>query len=629
MKAVKTSYAVVEAEPNDGGEDMNFDELFHNGDTPTKAAAETRDTLKGARAPEGSQARRSLLGPSRDVHAESAQKTATQLHAAAGKPPRTPTRDADLVRTTSGFDAPNLAENPGSGAPSASDVWAKIASGGDAPGDGDSPSRGPNTSPAPPAGSQAPASALTKSLLTSSLTSEQGGGSLRRIDSGLLLNTTRVDPSKPTAARKRLTPDDFEMLCLVGQGAFGKVFQVRKKDTGSVYAMKVMKKEIIIEREQTDYMKAERDILTVIHHPFIVTLRYSFQTTQKLYLIMDFVNGGHLFFWLYRQGLFDTALTRFYIAEICCAIGHLHSLNIMHRDLKPENILLDNEGHVKLTDFGLAKIQDPNSEKRTNSLVGSIDYMAPEILEAKGHGKTADWWSVGVLMYEMLTGQLPFRGKNKPAVQKAICSAKLKIPSFLPGECVTLIKALLDRQQDRRIGSGPNGTENVKNHKFFNGVNWSKVEVRDVTPPFRPTVEGEMCTACFDDMWTNKPAVDSASGTPGSNENDVFLGFSFTSPSLMADAEAALAAAEIVARKREEMDRLIAEDEDSEDDDDADVTLGRIDENGGMGGSFSEEELGSPVKQLVNGVTEKAGTLSLKSGLNAAAPAFVPPSARR
>ena len=171
---------------------------------------------------------------------------------------------------------------------------------------------------------------------------------------------------------------------------------------------------------------------------------------------------------------------------------------------------------MKLTDFGLAKIQDPNSEKRTNSLVGSIDYMAPEILEAKGHGKTADWWSVGVLMYEMLTGQLPFRGKNKPAVQKAICSAKFKIPSFLPGECVTLIKALLDRQQDRRIGSGPNGTENVKSHKFFNGVNWSKVEVRDVTPPFRPTVDGEMCTACFDDMWMNKPAVDSASGTPGS-----------------------------------------------------------------------------------------------------------------
>ena len=626
MQNVRTKYDVVEPEEsNDGGEDMNFDELFHNGDTPTKAGEEAAG-LKEARQPEGSQARRSLLGPSKDVNATGAQTTATKLHAAAGKPPRTPTRDTDVVRTTSGFDAPTSSEKPG-GAQSASDVWAKIAGGGDAP--GDSPSRAPNTSPAPPAGSQAPASALTKSLLTSSLTSDQAGGSLRRIDSGLLLNTARTDPNRPTAPRKRLTPDDFEMLCLVGQGAFGKVFQVRKKDTGSVYAMKVMKKEVIIEREQTDYMKAERDILTVIHHPFIVTLRYSFQTTQKLYLIMDFVNGGHLFFWLYRQGLFDTALTRFYIAEIVCAIGHLHSLNIMHRDLKPENILLDNDGHVKLTDFGLAKIQDPNSEKRTNSLVGSIDYMAPEIVEAKGHGKTADWWSVGVLMYEMLTGQLPFRGKNKPAVQKAICSAKLKIPTFLPGEASVLIKTLLDRRQDVRMGSGPNGTENVKNHKFFKGVNWSKVEIRDVTPPFRPTVEGEMCTACFDDMWTQKPAVDSASGTPGSNENDAFLGFSFTSPSLMVDAEAALAAAADVAKKREEMDKLIAEDEDSEDDlSDGDVALGRIDENGAMNGSFSEEELGSPVKRHVNGVTEKASTLSLKSGLNASAPAFVPPSAK-
>ena len=229
---------------------------------------------------------------------------------------------------------------------------------------------------------------------------------------GLLHNTAPAASGDAGRARKRLTPDDFEMLCLVGQGAFGKVFQVRKRDTGAVYAMKVMRKETIIEREQTDYMRAERDILTVIHHPYVVTLRYSFQTSQKLYLIMDFVNGGHLFFWLYRQGLFDTNLTRFYAAEIVCAIGHLHSLNIMHRDLKPENILLDNEGHVKLTDFGLAKVQDPESEKRTNSLVGSIDYMSPEILEAKGHRKQADWWSVGVLIFEMLTGQLPFRGKQ-------------------------------------------------------------------------------------------------------------------------------------------------------------------------------------------------------------------------
>ena len=162
------------------------------------------------------------------------------------------------------------------------------------------------------------------------------------------------------------------------------------------HCAKVMKKDIIIERDQADYMRAERDILTVIHHPYVVTMRYSFQTSQKLYLILDFINGGHLFFWLYRQGLFDTNLTRFYAAEIVCAIGHLHSLNIMHRDLKPENILLDSEGHVKLTDFGLAKQQDPEATKRTNSLVGSIDYMAPEILVGIVHSIIGPFtvWSI-------------------------------------------------------------------------------------------------------------------------------------------------------------------------------------------------------------------------------------------
>ena len=395
-----------------------------------------------------------------------------------GRPPRPPGRDPrpswgrhrparlpprDEMKTTTGFDSPTS----NGGSPSMEQAWAAVN------GDGASPA--PARTPSPGA-TPLPASGLTKSLLSS------GVNPIRRIDSGLLHNTAPAASGDAGRAGKRLTPDDFEMLCLVGQGAFGKVFQVRKRDTGAVYAMKVMRKETIIEREQTDYMRAERDILTVIHHPYVVTLRYSFQTSQKLYLIMDFVNGGHLFFWLYRQGLFDTNLTRFYAAEGVCAIGHLHSLNIMHRDLKPENILLDNEGHVKLTDFGLAKVQDPESEKRTNSLVGSIDYMSPEILEAKGHRKQADWWSVGVLIFEMLTGQLPFRGKNKPAIQKAICGAKLKMPTFLPSDATSLIKSLLERNQDRRLGAGRRARRTSRDTSFFASVNWSKIEVRGVAP---------------------------------------------------------------------------------------------------------------------------------------------------
>jgi p70 ribosomal S6 kinase len=280
--------------------------------------------------------------------------------------------------------------------------------------------------------------------------------------------------------------------------------------------------------------------------------------------------------------------------------------------MHPENLLLDNAGHVQITDFGLAKQQDPESAKRTNSLVGSIDYMAPEILQATGHGKTADWWSVGVLMYEMLTGSLPFRGKNKPAIQKAICSHKLKMPTFLPGDVTSLIKTLLDRQQDKRLGAGPEGTANVMKHAFFKTVDWTEISVRGVPPPFRPSVQGEMCVACFDEQWTQKDAIDSAAGTPGSNDANVFHGFSFTSPSIMLEQEATAAAARVW-EKRREMEEMIREEE-SEGEENEDVTeTTEVSANGDDAGA-----------ETAPGVTEQMNDVSLGSALKASAPAFVP-----
>ena len=611
---VALSGAGADVSAADAEDDMQFDEMFdrrESGGSPRAAMAAEGQTRDAETAERDAARVNAFVGPTASVDQP---RPAPGF----GKPPTTPVarkpsnpQSQPQIKTTTGFDSPSERDTRGPGlndagtpaAPSMDQAWSAISSGVSALDFGGAGSRSasPGVVSAPsPARTPSPASGLTKSLLADGGGAENPGG-LRRIDSGLLHNVAPVTSADASAAtKKKLTPDDFEMLCLVGQGAFGKVFQVRKKDSGSVYAMKVMRKETIIEREQTDYMRAERDILTVIHHPYVVTLRYSFQTSQKLYLIMDFVNGGHLFFWLYRQGLFDTALTRFYTAEIVCAIGHLHSLNIMHRDLKPENILLDNEGHVKITDFGLAKQQDPKSTKRANSLVGSIDYMAPEILQATGHGKTADWWSVGVLMYEMLTGQLPFRGKNKPAIQKAICSHKLKTPSFLPGDATQLIKGLLDRQQDRRLGVGPDGTDTVKGHAFFKAVDWSKIEVRGVSPPFRPTVQGEMCVACFDEQWTKKEAVDSAAGTPASDDRDVFHGFSFTSPSIMAEAEAEMAAVRVL-EKRQEMERMIREEEEEEEEEEAPATAANA-------------------AAAADGVSG----LSIESALKASAPAFVP-----
>ncbi|KAM0953825.1 putative protein kinase AGC-Pl family [Dioscorea sansibarensis] len=322
--------------------------------------------------------------------------------------------------------------------------------------------------------------------------------------------------------------DDFEILKLVGQGAFGKVFQVRMKGTSEIYAMKVMRKDKIMEKNHAEYMKAERNILTKIDHPFIVQLRYSFQTKYRLYLVLDFVNGGHLFFQLYHQGLFREDLARVYTAEIVSAVSHLHANGVMHRDLKPENILLDADGHAMLTDFGLAKEFEGNG--RSNSMCGTVEYMAPEIVLGKGHDKVADWWSVGILLFEMLTGKPPFIGGNRDKVQQKIVKDKIKLPAFLSSEAHSLLKGLLQKESSRRLGSGPGGSNEIKNHKWFKSINWRKLDAREIQPSFRPNVTDKNCIANFDERWTSMPLLDSPVSSPVSGDNN-FKGFTYVRPS--------------------------------------------------------------------------------------------------
>uniref|UniRef100_A0A1J3FTE5 non-specific serine/threonine protein kinase n=2 Tax=Noccaea caerulescens TaxID=107243 RepID=A0A1J3FTE5_NOCCA len=322
--------------------------------------------------------------------------------------------------------------------------------------------------------------------------------------------------------------DDFEVLKVVGQGAFGKVYQVRKKETSEIYAMKVMRKDKIMEKNHAEYMKAERDILTKIDHPFIVQLKYSFQTKYRLYLVLDFINGGHLFFQLYHQGLFREDLARVYSAEIISAVSHLHEKGIMHRDLKPENILMDVDGHVMLTDFGLAKEFEENT--RSNSMCGTTEYMAPEIVRGKGHDKAADWWSVGILLYEMLTGKPPFLG-SKGKIQQKIVKDKIKLPQFLSSEAHALLKGLLQKEPERRLGSGPSGAEEIKQHKWFKGMNWKKVEAREVKPSFKPEVSGRQCIANFDKCWTEMSVLDSPASSPSSDPKaNPFTNFTYVRP---------------------------------------------------------------------------------------------------
>ncbi|XP_022761382.1 serine/threonine-protein kinase AtPK2/AtPK19-like [Durio zibethinus] len=321
--------------------------------------------------------------------------------------------------------------------------------------------------------------------------------------------------------------EDFEVLKVVGQGAFGKVYQVRKKGTPEIYAMKVMRKDKIMEKNHAEYMKAERDILTKVDHPFIVQLKYSFQTKYRLYLVLDFINGGHLFFQLYHHGLFREDLARLYTAEIVSAVSHLHANGIMHRDLKPENILLDADGYAMLTDFGLAKQFDENT--RSNSLCGTVEYMSPEIITGKGHDKAADWWSVGILLYEMLTGKPPFIGGNREKIQQKIVKERIKLPTFLSGEAHSLLKGLLHKDVSKRLGSGPTGSEEIKRHKWFKPINWKKLEAREIQPCFRPEVAGKHCIANFDKQWTNMPVSFSPASSPKTNVNP-FTDFTYIRP---------------------------------------------------------------------------------------------------
>ncbi|KAG8379025.1 hypothetical protein BUALT_Bualt07G0045300 [Buddleja alternifolia] len=305
-----------------------------------------------------------------------------------------------------------------------------------------------------------------------------------------------------------------------------KVRMKGKSGDDGIFAMKVMRKDTIIKNNHVDYMRAERDILTKVVHPFIVPLRYSFQTKSKLYLILDFINGGHLFYHLYRQGIFSEDQARVYTAEIVSAVSHLHKSGIVHRDLKPENILMDADGHVMLTDFGLAKEIDESS--RSNSLCGTTEYMAPEILQSKGHNKNADWWSVGILLYEMLNGQPPYTHANRKKLQEKIINEKLKLPPRLTSEAHSLLKELLQKDPLKRLGSGPRGAEEIKSHKWFRTINWKKLEERELQTKFTPDVSGNDCTANFDKCWTTMPLDDSPAPTPTAGEH--FHGYTYVAP---------------------------------------------------------------------------------------------------
>ncbi|XP_038934949.1 ribosomal protein S6 kinase alpha-2 isoform X2 [Rattus norvegicus] len=333
---------------------------------------------------------------------------------------------------------------------------------------------------------------------------------------------------------EKADPSQFELLKVLGQGSYGKVFLVRKvtgSDAGQLYAMKVLKKATLKVRDRVR-SKMERDILAEVNHPFIVKLHYAFQTEGKLYLILDFLRGGDLFTRLSKEVMFTEEDVKFYLAELALALDHLHGLGIIYRDLKPENILLDEEGHIKITDFGLSK-EAIDHDKRAYSFCGTIEYMAPEVVNRRGHTQSADWWSFGVLMFEMLTGSLPFQGKDRKETMALILKAKLGMPQFLSAEAQSLLRALFKRNPCNRLGAGVDGVEEIKRHPFFVTIDWNKLYRKEIKPPFKPAVGRPEDTFHFDPEFTARTPTDSPGVPPSANAHHLFRGFSFVASSLV------------------------------------------------------------------------------------------------
>mmetsp|Transcript_8664 Transcript_8664/g.19043 ORF Transcript_8664/g.19043 Transcript_8664/m.19043 type:complete len:611 (-) Transcript_8664:387-2219(-) len=309
----------------------------------------------------------------------------------------------------------------------------------------------------------------------------------------------------PTKTKSAPRLDSFKMIKVIGKGSFGKVFLVKEIKTGEMFALKVLKKDNIIKRNQVEHTRTERNVLGYVKHPFIVGLNMAFQSKHKLYFVLDYCAGGELFFHLGKLGKFPEPRAKIYAAEIVLAIDYVHQLGIIYRDLKPENVLLDASGHIRLTDFGLSKEGISGSSSGANSFCGTPEYLAPEILNRQGHGRAVDWWSLGALLYEMLTGLPPFYCRDREKLFEKIRKAVLTYPRFLSAKAVLLLQGLLTRDPNKRLGSGPTDAAEIKSHTFFDDTHWDKLARGEIPAPWDPQISGSLDTSQFDKEFTNMP----------------------------------------------------------------------------------------------------------------------------
>ena len=331
---------------------------------------------------------------------------------------------------------------------------------------------------------------------------------------------------------------DFEVLTVLGLGSFGRVMKVREKKTGAIYAMKVLDKQQIIANKMVTHTQAEKSILADIQHPFVVKLYYAFQTKRHLILVLEFLCGGELFFHLQRNKRFSESRAKFYAAEIGLALEYIHTHNIIYRDLKPENLVLDRQGHVNLTDFGLAKRE---VKDMTHTFCGTPEYMAPELIQKKGHTFAVDWWSLGIFLYEMVSGLPPFYTQNVSEMYDLILHRPLTFPATFSPELKSLLTRLLERDPAKRLCSG----EEFRSHPFFRDIDFQKLYRKEIRPEFVPDI-GNNDLKYFDKQFTQestKVALLDQPNDPNDPTSKKFEGFEYSSPTMPRQGSSSGAAA--------------------------------------------------------------------------------------
>jgi len=338
-----------------------------------------------------------------------------------------------------------------------------------------------------------------------------------------------------TSRLETMKIDDYNFLKVLGKGSFGKVMLAENKMTGEVLAVKILKKDVILQDDDVDCTMTEKRILALsAKHPFLTALHSTFQTRDRLFFVMEYVNGGDLMFQIQRSRKFDEVRSRFYAAEVTLALMFLHKHGIIYRDLKLDNILLDADGHCKIADFGMCKEGMSESSKMTSTFCGTPDYIAPEILQDLPYNESVDWWALGVLMYEMMAGQPPFEADNEEDLFESIQHDDVLYPVWLSKDAISILKGFMTKNPTKRLGCIEGRKEAaILSHPFFHEkINWELLEKREIKPPFKPKIKSKYDANNFDKDFTCEEAVLTPTDPQvihGINQEE-FSGFSFVNP---------------------------------------------------------------------------------------------------